>query len=147
MEITVHDLVAATAYDTPISYPDALPEIEVERAPYFPKIHDKINKDGMSIIFWVHSNFDHITWQKMLSMDKSVQDLKLHIGVHKLKFTATQIIGFMSNKNAAVMHTIWYEQMIKSKLPKGTPKFIVECIHPRVKGSFDASVKTDVLGI
>jgi hypothetical protein len=141
MVITVHDLVAATAYDSPISYPDALPETEVERAPFFLKINDKINKDGTSIIFWACTDFDHITWQTMLPMDKIIQDMKLHIGVHKLESTETQIIGFMSNKNDA------FAQVIKSKFPNGTPTFIVEHIYPRVKGGFEASVKTDVLGI
>jgi hypothetical protein len=33
-----------------------------------------------------------------------------------------------------------------SKLP-GTPKLIVEQIHPIIKGSSEVTVKTDVLGI
>jgi hypothetical protein len=33
------------------------------------------------------------------------------------------------------------------KLPKGTPPFALERIHPKVQGGYEAKVKTDVIGI
>jgi hypothetical protein len=76
-----------------------------------------------------------------------VRDLKLHFGRHKLESTDTCIIGFMANKIPTVTHMDHYEKAIQMKLPKGTPPFALKWIHPKIQGGFEATVKTDVIGI
>jgi hypothetical protein len=147
MEITTYDLWNADSSETPIAYPDEVPDTEAGRAPYFQPIKDKINKSGTSIVFRVTTNFSHMEWREKLAEKKTVRDLKLHFGRHKLESIDTCIIGFMANKIPTITHTERYEQAIQKKLPKGTPPFALERIHPKVQGGFEPTVKTDVIGI
>ncbi len=82
-----------------------------------------------------------------MEKEKKLQDLKLYIGVHKLSSPETQIIGLINQKLHKVTHINHYEELLQSKLPTGAPEIAVERIYPMTLSGFDASVKTDVLGI
>jgi hypothetical protein len=149
MEIMTYDLWNADSSKTepPIAYPDEVPDTEAGRAPYFQPIKDKINKNRTMIVFMVTFDFSYMEWREKLAEEKTVGDLKLHFGRHKLESTDTCIIGFMANKIPTVTHMDCYEKAIQMKLLKGTPPFALERIHPKVQGGFEATVKTDVIGI
>jgi hypothetical protein len=147
MEITAYHLWNADSSETPIAYPEEVPHTEAGRAPYFQPIKDKIKKSGTTIVFRMISDFSYMEWREKLAEEKTVQDLKLHFGRHKLESTETCIIGFMANKIPTVTHMDSYEKAIQMKLPKGTPPFALKWIHPKVQGGFEATVKTDVIGI
>lgn len=62
------------------------------------KTYDTRKKKGTSIVFHVTTKYSHIEWRKLLEAKKSIQDLKLYIGMHKLESTETQIIGIVVQK-------------------------------------------------
>jgi hypothetical protein len=147
IEIMTYDLWNVDSSETNITYPDEVPDTEAGRAPYFQLIKDKINKNGTLIVFRVTTNFSHMEWREKLVKEKTVRDLKLHFGRHKLESTNTCISGFMANKILTVTHIEWYEQVIQMKLPKGMLQFVLKPIHPKVQGGFEDRVKTDATGI
>jgi hypothetical protein len=86
-------------------------------------IKNKINKSRTTIIFRVISNFSHMEWREKLAEEKTVRDLKLHFGRHKLESTDTHIIGFMANKIPTVTHMVFMRKQFR----KNTKGYISNC--------------------
>ena len=103
MEVPVYDTSWMNKDDKIISLFEHLPESEEERELYFKSIYDKQNKSGTSIVFCIVTEHSHVKWQTIMETEKLARDSKLHIGVHKLDSTETQIIGFMAISTATKM--------------------------------------------
>jgi hypothetical protein len=77
---------------------------------YISRASDKQNKSGTSIMFHIITDHSHVKWQKIMEMEKLAKDSKLHIRVHKLDSTKTQIIGFMAQKHLKETHINLYNK-------------------------------------
>jgi hypothetical protein len=133
--------------EKPICGFEDLPEMEDEMAAYFPLVHDKKNKDGMSIVFRLSTEHSLADWRRLLEKDSNVQHLKLYLGVHKLPSTETKIIGFINQKLPETTFINHYEDHLQSQLLADDPVIAVECIFPKTESGFNGVTKTDVLGI
>jgi hypothetical protein len=81
-----------------------MPETDKDWEPYFPKIANKKNKEGTSIVFQIQT--DHLikVWKQLLLTNKIVKDLNLYMGEHKLRSTEIVVIGFLTVKHPDMTH-------------------------------------------
>jgi hypothetical protein len=110
MEVPVYDTSWMNKDDKIISLFEHHPESAEERELYFKSIYDKQNKSGTSILFHIITDHSHVKWQKIMEMEKLAKDSKLHIRVHKLDSTKTQIIGFLAQKHLEETHINLYNK-------------------------------------
>jgi hypothetical protein len=104
MEVLIYNTLQMNLDDGIILFFEHLPESAEERELYFKKIYDKQNKSGTSIVFCIVTEHSHVKWQKMMEKEKLAKDSKLHIRVHKLDSTDTQIIGFVAQRDPEETH-------------------------------------------
>ena len=124
---------------------DDLPDTDEGREHYFRPIQDKRNKKGTSLVFRISTEHSHVEWRK--HMEKEAQESQLYVGIHKLESTETEITGFIAQKHPAMTHLNRFETALMMKLPKETPKLVIERAFPKTTGGFERPVKTDVLAI
>jgi hypothetical protein len=144
MGIHPYDPSSAHAHPEIASF-DNIPDTDEGREHYFRPIHDKRNKKGTSLVFRISTEYSHVEWRKY--METETQESQLYVGIHKLESTETEIIGFIAQKHPEMTHLNRFETALMMKLPKETPKLVIECIFPKTTGGFERPVKTDVLAI
>jgi hypothetical protein len=144
MEVKVYD-ASKNDEEENILTPDEIPETEVARAIYFQKVHIKKHKEGTSIVFRTSTEHSHVEWRQLMNYE--VKELKVYIGEYKLASTDTAIIGFFARKNPHTTHPARYEKYIMLRLPMGTPTLTIKCIHPKVTGGFEETVRTDIFAV
>jgi hypothetical protein len=129
-----------------IIWSDDLPDSTADWFPrYFKQVPDKKYKTSVALLFRVETIYNHVKWRN--EMAEQLRESNIYIGIHKLDSAETQIIGFLANKHPEETHINRYEAFLQSQLPKGTPKFALERIHPRTANGFEEIVRTEVLAI
>jgi hypothetical protein len=91
------------------------------------------------------TKYSHVEWRKFLN--KEAKQAKLYVGIHKLESTEMEMIRFIAQKHPEMTHLNRFETALMTKLPKGTPKLVIERIFPKTMTGFETLVKTDVLAI
>jgi hypothetical protein len=112
---------------------------------YFIDIYDSQNKEGLTLIFRVTTQYYPAKWHSLLQ--KKVEAWNLWIAVHKLDSPDTKVVGFIARKHTKVTHIDRCERYLRSKLLITTPLFAFETIYPKTADGFEKPVKTEVLGI
>jgi hypothetical protein len=145
MEINVYDPLST--YENPdinleIETFDDIPTTAKGREHYFRPIHNKQNKTGTLIMFCIMTKYSHVEWRKFLD-----KEAKLYVGIHKLESTEMEIIGFIAHKHPEMTHLNQFETALMTKLPKGTPKLVIEGIFAKTMTGFETLVKMGVLAI
>jgi hypothetical protein len=90
----IYDLLDAK-FDSAILMQEDLPmEKQLEFTRYFVAIYDSWNKEGVTLIFCVTTQYYPAKWQSLLKM--VVESWNLQIAVHKLESPDTKVVGFIT---------------------------------------------------